>query len=230
MIKHDIQSKQLEAREAVVLLGENRSVVVGENWLNGDQSFYGQVLDTSPSCLEVFRVSGKIFTKSSNAPFAATIVLLRVIIEKKLVVMFVQRVVCQVHTYLFQVIFCWRAILFRAETSEAFFVDEYTERITGYDQHVYSQVKLHSVNQIWLGKISLRHDILTRVLTESFECSLSILRQAYSLPLATTIRLQDERLLFLRLELRQKLWQLYWQVEALRHKLEVVWKKLGHLR
>ena len=108
---------------------------------------------------------------------------------------FVDGVICEVHAEVIQVAPCWTVVLFGSKTCEALLVDEAPQRVHARQQDIDPQIKLQTVDEVCLVKVALRNVVFT------LYDPVTVSRQKYSFTLSHVLRLNDERLRALVVEL-----------------------------
>jgi hypothetical protein len=141
-VNQDVKSKKLEAVGAVCasLLHASLDVV-----LTAEKSLEDDVVDTGPKEIHVDADLLEMLAEGAEGPLVAEVVLLLVLVLNKLLVLLVDRVVCQVHVLVRLVDFL--RVRFGGEPGKALLENIDSHRLVSSNKHVDSQVELVPINQ-----------------------------------------------------------------------------------
>lgn len=89
--------------------------------------------------------------------FGANVVLVCAFVFLKVIGIFIDRIVCQVHEQIVKVVLCWRLILSRGKSAKAITEQVNAQGIYAAKKHVNPQVKFKSVDQKRLMQVTLYH-------------------------------------------------------------------------
>lgn len=116
-------------------------------------------------------------------------------------------------------------ILFSSETSQAFLINEYTERVNAVDERVNSQIEFQSIDQIGLAQVPLGHILIALLQIHILEAS----DQENSFALTEMNRFHNEGLVILFLvKLRAEVIHFLWEDPRLGEKVKFAGECLMH--
>lgn len=113
--------------------------------------FDNDVEYTRPKERHVNTDSFQVLAEGGETPLEAKVVVLGLLVLHEVVVLLVDRVVCQMHIPIILVEFC--CVRLRGETCQALLVNVESQRLVTSDHNVYSKIEFVAVDQQWIGDI-----------------------------------------------------------------------------
>ena len=205
------------------VVGLARVVHVSQIGLSTNKRFDYQIVKLLLQQLYVVAALLQVCSSATQRPFVALKVLILVDIKDELLMVFVDRVIGQMHVCVGQVFPIWRKVFFSRESADSFFVDKNPHGITAREQHVNPQVALQTFDQKGFVDVALRH-------YAAFTCDVfDVPCQKYSASLARCFWLYNERFFSFLIELHLKVASLRRQQPRLREEVVRFWETLLQL-
>lgn len=136
--------------------------------------------------------------------------------------LFIDSIVCQMHTKIIEVAAHRTFVLFRSKASQPFLINETSKRWHTRHQHIYSQIKLQSINEQRLVQILLRHIMFSLYQPIIMSC------EKYSVALAVIFWFYYESFWPLSVELLFETFGIRWKNPGLWEEIILVWKCFEH--
>jgi hypothetical protein len=90
-------------------------------------------------------------------------IIVLIFIEFEGITLLLDCIVCQMHEQVIDVLWirAWGFISLSCKSSQAFLIDKDSERFYTIDQSVHSQIKLETIDEVWIIKVGLRNILIS---------------------------------------------------------------------
>ena len=176
-------------------------------WLTCDERLDDEVVDLRLETFNIVPFVRYVLVDLIQGPLVTPALAFLVLILLVVVGILVDGVVRQVHEHIVQVFWVRRLVLRGGKASQAFIEDVYAQRTDAVEEDVDAEIKLQSINEVWVLDVPLGDHVIVRVHI------VDGVRKVNSTALTLAFWLDDvnwQLFLFLRRRLSETLLLLFW--------------------